>query len=121
MDELLLLKVNNVFYHIEKFFQKVIYSSFLKLAVSGGLALILEAKYIYTNDISLVSGDLDTSRTALDDKMKRLEDLDIQLSNLSGCFSSSGHQIKLIEQNIPDQNEIQATNKGIAHTNLEVE
>ena len=72
--------------------------------VSDGLALILEAKYAYTNDIALASGCVDTSITSLDYKMKILEDLNIQLDIFTGGVSSSGRQRKRTERNMPDQN-----------------
>ena len=45
--------------------------------VSDGVALILEEKSAYTNEIALESGYVDTSITSLDDKMKILEELNI--------------------------------------------
>ena len=53
--------------------------------------------------------------------MKILEDLNIQKINLSGSVCSSGRQRKLTEQNIPDQNKMQAINRDIVHENIEVE
>ena len=66
-----------MFIQVEEFLQKGMDLSFLELVVSDGVALILEEKSAYTNDIALESGYVATSITSLDDKMKILEDLNI--------------------------------------------
>ena len=95
-----------MFNQVEELLQKVIDPSFLELVVSDGLALILEEKSAYTNDIALESGYAYTSITSLHDKMKIIEDLNIYPSLLKCGVSSSGLQRKRKKRNIPYQKQI---------------